>query len=311
MLNSHLEWIDELFSSENKSISSRPLDAAILLINNKIIEFKNIEEDKYYQSEDFLTIIKLIQSWYFKRYGELVKSKQYSNLKGIALFHNNPLHISFPQTTCLIEEEGETSWVIFSTNIEQHENINTYFSSKIDLSSLPKDEYTLLYQTIDRIVYLTRRISINIFSDTTKLDNDEIAMLQSIIRHIEKGIDDILKLGIESSVACWEFHLAIEKSFKVYIKQKSGNKAYGHNLIKLNETSTKYGKEINLDSLKKLPSDQEAIKLRYGELQLPIKEIISIYNQALEIIEDITKDLNRSLKIYNSRVLIKKPGWAW
>ena len=311
MLYFHLEWIDEIYSKSHKPIHSRPLSAILLLIDENILKLKNIDTENLHESQGFIILMKMVQEWYYHRYGELAKSTNKFDLKGIVLFHKNPLLINFPQTTTMIEVEEESSWMVYSTHIEEYEDIEEHFSTKIDLNSLNKSQSNLFYRAIDKIVYLTRKISINIFSDTSRLDDDESMMLKSIMRHIEKGIDDTLRFDVESSVACWEFHLAIEKSFKVYIKQKSGKKVFGHNLTELNEVSSKYNKEIDLNLLNELPTDKEAIKLRYAEMQLSTNQIISIYALTLEIVNDITKDLDRTIKIYNARILLKMAGRAW
>ena len=309
-LGSYLEEIDKAYSNEHKSINTRPLSAVLLLIENEVIQFRGPDEVDYLQSEEFTALMGMAQDWYFLRYGDLAKSSDRFQLKGIALFRKNPMRISFPQTTSVVEEERKSSWMVYSTHVEEHEDIVGYFSSALDFDSLSEKDYEELFQSIDRVVFLTRSIAISTLSDTTKLDSSSAMMLKTVIRHIEKGIDDVLELGVESAVACWEFHLAIEKSFKVYIKQKFGEGTHGHDLNKLNEIASKHNKKIDLGVLKKLPSDKDAIKLRYVEMQLPIRELISIYLLTLEIVNEITKDLDRKIRLYNARILFNKPDWA-
>jgi len=318
ILSKHFEDIDKVLSNKYTPISSRPFETIMFLLTHDLLKI-TLEDgqevfdkkEELFSSKVFAQLVKACQKWYYKKYGDLAKKHEKHKLKGIVPYINTYLLAEFPKITTKIEVEGEMGWMICSTHIEEHENINDYFVPKINTNSLTDSEFEKFKKNLEKIVYLTRNISISLNLDNCSIDEEGAMTLRSIMRHIEKGIDDILTLKPESSVACWEFHLAIEKVFKVFIKQKTGKKIHGHNLNILNKEASKLGKKIDLKLLAKLPSDKEAIKHRYLEMQLSIDDLLSLYLLTLEIVNDISKDLDRKYSLYNAKILIKKPGWAW
>jgi hypothetical protein len=145
----------------------------------------------------------------------------------------------------------------------------------------------------------------------SNFDPETTNMAQGIWSHFEKAIVDILSFqNQQASIGCWELHLAIEKTLKVYLKQANGKKYYGHNLNTLGDEARTYIPEIDLSMIKSLPSDKDAIQLRYSELIKNVDEVVGYYKKALALVSFITSKLSRKYQLNNASFLIRKAAWA-
>jgi hypothetical protein len=136
-------------------------------------------------------------------------------------------------------------------------------------------------------------------------------MSMSIWGHFEKGVSDILADKPElSAVACWEFHLAIEKSLKVLIYSKTGQRKFGHCLDDLVVLLKDNGCELDSSELMRLPSDKDAIKLRYAEIMRQPTEAFNYYLIALKFVADVCTKLDHEYGFKNSSFTLKMAPWA-
>ncbi|MGD9861410.1 MAG: HEPN domain-containing protein, partial [Marinobacterium sp.] len=151
-------------------------------------------------------------------------------------------------------------------------------------------------------------LDLNMASHSNQSASD---MAQGIWSHFEKGISDILSFKNErASVACWEFHLAIEKSIKVLIYSKSGSGKHGHNLDDLIKHLSKFESGIDSSGLAGLPSDKDAIKLRYAEMIKTPIDAFEYYLIAIRFVGDIVSRLEHKIGIKNASFTLKMAPWA-
>jgi len=134
----------------------------------------------------------------------------------------------------------------------------------------------------------------------------------SISAHLEKAVQDILSGKKEQlTIAFWELHLAIEKAIKLFLKQNNMECPKTHNLIRLREiSSTKIDTDELSLSFSICPTEKEAIKYRYGEIQnIYADDAYMLYKEALKIVAFYTKALYRKITMDNARFLLKSPPW--
>lgn len=258
----------------------------------------------------FEGLIPLVNDWYWDKYGELAKGPTDKNYSGIITPYGHPVLVRIPATTSKVEVPYETAWLTFPDHLSKAESIVDMAQTKIDLERLSLDEMDKLSKEFSEVVSLTRKINLNINS-AYGLDKDAANMAQGIWGHIEKSITDILSFkSSQASIGCWELHLAIEKTLKVYLKQALGVRMTGHDLNKLSSEINKHDASLDFSVIQSLPSDKDAIKMRYAELVKNVNAAVDYYKKALRLIEVVTSKYEKKYTYNNASLLLKVAPWA-
>lgn len=306
-INEYMPYIDKILEKQNIPINKRFYIAGELFVKTAIKESNFQSNNELLNSDKYLEcILPLFNDWYYEKYGDLAKNFIDKVYSGIVLAYGQPIKLLIPATTSHVIEEGNLAEMTFPDHLQESEAIETLIQPKFDLSKMGKD----FRDQIANVVALTRSINldVNMASNISQTASD---MAQGIWSHFEKGINDILTLKSElASIACWEFHLAIEKSIKVLIHSKSGISKHGHDLNKLVSFLRQYEVEIDSSVLSDLPSSDEAIKLRYAEsIKTPL-DAFKYYLIALQFVRDILSRLEHKISIKNASITLKKAPWA-
>lgn len=310
-IDEHMPDIDEILAEQNIPISKRFLIAGKLFVETAILKSsfqsneKLLESDVYHEN-----ILPIFNDWYFEKYGDLAKGQGNDVFSGLVLVYGQPVKLNIPATTSEVIEEGKLSKMTFPDHLQESEDFEEFVEPKFNLSKMEEISVNELRSQIERIVALTRSINLdlNTASHTNQSTSD---MAQGIWSHFEKGISDILSLRNErASVACWEFHLAIEKSIKVLIHSKSGSCKFGHNLDNLIAHLSKFESGIDSSGLADLPSDKDAIKLRYAEMIKTPIDAFNYYLIAIGFVGDIVSRLEHKVGIKNASFTLKMAPWA-
>lgn len=309
-INGIMPDIDEAFNTQNIPIHDRYMKAAILFVEH-FIESSSFEtNDELMRDKAFFEgVVPLFMQWFHEKYGELARPPQQRSAKGIITSYAQPIKISIPLTTSEATNNG-TSWIRFPDKIDKNESIESFFDKKVPLNILNENQYSTLKEEVSGLVSIIRAINLNLMA-AENLDVETTSMMGGIWSHFEKAVDDIISFRSERvSVGCWELHLAIEKSFKVLIKQKTNKKEIGHNLISLHKKAKSFCPELDLTLLESLPTDKDAIKLRYAEQSRNIQDALVFYKNALQIVLCLTNKLARKYSLNNAGFEIKKSPWA-
>lgn len=312
-IQEHLSWIDEILEERRVLVHERAFCASIIFVQECVIKLSTGTKEEFIRSEHFSGIVNLVIDWYIEKYGQLAENQKRETLSGIARYHNQPVLLNMPVTTTRIEKEGETTWLTFPDHLQPDESYISLFDVDIKLESLSEEKLEALKKEVGEIVALSRRTVISLMS-ASELSADSRGMADSIWTHVETAISHILsQKPANISLACWELHLAVEKAFKVYINQFPDEKGWEHhNLNKLCEQANKLGLPLDKKLLAELPSPngKNAIKMRYGEIQVDPRKAVEYYLSALKLICAITEKFKRKFTIYNASFLIKTSGWA-
>ena len=309
LIQEQLPLIDDLLEERRLPIHERTLRAAIMFVDICIIEVSTGTKEEFIHSEHFASIVNVVVDWYMDKYGQLVKSKK-EMLSGIVRYYNQPVLLNIPATTSKVETEGETAWITFPDHLQQDETHKSMFVSDLKFDNLPEDDLHVLNKEVEEVVALSRRTRISLMTSSV-LNTEAPNMAGSIWAHIEKAISDIIS-GVPAniSLACWELHLAVEKSLKVYISQFPGEKGWGHDLITLCQHAKKLGLVLDEASLAALHGEKYAIKARYCEIDVDQREIVEEYMKVLKLVCTIASQLKRKYSIYNASFLLKMAPWA-
>ena len=206
---------------------------------------------------------------------------------------------------CSVTESG------FPDHLQEEEDYRSLFATDLRFDHVPEEILDALIKEVEEIVALSRRTRISIMTASVTNGGALSNMASSIWTHIEKAISDIISgVSANVSLSCWELHLAVEKSLKVYIGQFGEEKGWGHDLIALAGHAKKLGLEIDETLLGNLHGEKNVIKIRYGEIHVAQKEAIESYYSALKLVCAIASQLKREISIFNASILIKKAPWA-
>jgi hypothetical protein len=310
IINEHLPLIDKLLTDQNIPIFDRSMRAALIFIDVAVVDsnFKNKEELK--SKAFFEGILPLVDEWYWNKYGQLIRNPIENIYSGIIDSYAQPVLIKIPAITSRIEVEGESAWLTFPDCLQPTESLQEMIGAVIDLAKLDNQEKINFEKEASHIISLTRSINLNIMS-ASRLDEEIRSMSIGIWSHFEKAVSDILSFQNErASIGCWELHLAIEKTFKVLLKQKSGNKEFGHDLVSLSNKAETYFPGIDKSLINELPRDKEAINLRYAEIVKTSYDAVIIYKKALKLVDLLTSNLDRDYRFNNASFLVKMVPWA-
>lgn len=310
-IDEHMPDIDEMLAEQNIPIHKRFFFAGKLFVETAIQKSSFQSNEELLKSEVYHEcILPLFNDWYFEKYGDLAKGLGSDVYSGVILAYGQPVKLNIPATTNEVVEEGKLAKITFPDHLQESENLEDLIEPKFKLSKMEESSVCELRSQIERVVALTRSINLdlNMASNVNQPASD---MAQGIWSHFEKGISDMLSLKNErASIACWEFHLAIEKSIKVLTHSKSGNSKHGHNLVDLITHLSKFESGVDSSGLAGLPSDKDAIKLRYAEMIKTPIDAFKYYLVALEFVGDIVSRLEHKVDIKNASFTLKMSPWA-
>lgn len=304
-INYHMPVIDKLLEEGGVPVFKRVIEASLLFVDLVVIDSSFKSKKELVKSEAFYEcIIPPINDWYWGKYGRLMDKPVTTSYSGLVSLYSQPVKITIPSTLSKVEEEGRTAWMIFPDHLYETEDIQSMFESKVDA------EDASLLEEASRVISYTRSINLAIPA-AAGLSAEAKGMSAGIWGHFEKAISDILSFKNEvASIGCWELHLAIEKSFKVFLNQKTSAKHTGHDLMVLGKKSQKHLPELDLTPIYDLPSDKEAINLRYSEKVRTVNDAKKFYQCALAIVYSITSALEKNYKVNNASLLLKIAPWA-
>lgn len=317
-INDILDLIDRQLALGNVPISQRCFHAAIEFVTKFVIKIKTngLETDDFktdfYEKDWFKSLYNHIKSWYCDRYGEALKESTSQPIIGVVSLYDTPFKVLVPLTVrWAVEIPGKSAWFTIPNSVLEKEDVIEWLQSPPNLDSLSTSITERLYSELSHIGFSLRSINVNLM--TADKENENIrGMASGIISHLQNAADDILKSNSGGvSYAFWELHLAVEKSIKVLLLQHGSQKHHHHNLHELfKKAKYEYGIEIEAQKLLNLPSNQDAIKYRYGEKAGTTSEYaIAVYYDVLDIVRETTKALKRKIIMNNASFLIQLPPW--
>ena len=303
--------IDALLAEKGIPIPKRFLVAGRFFVDHfvKNSSFESKEqllESKVYRE----SILPIFNEWFYEKYRDLTKANVKSFYLGVTFVHGQPIELRIPATTSEVVEEGKLSKLMFPDHMQKSEKIEDIIQPTINFEHMTEKDKFDLKKQIAEIVAYSRSINIDL---NTSCELDQLArnMSMGVWGHFEKGVTDLLSNNAASSaVACWEFHLAIEKALKELIHSKTGQGIHGHSLEKLVLRLNQYGCKLNSSELMKLPNDKEAIKLRYAEMISKPIDAFKYYLVALYFVADVCTKLEHKHGFKNSSFTLKMAPWA-
>lgn len=305
-----LPIFDDILAESQKPLSERPLAAAFYFVDYCIVEIKGDSKDKFLEKEWFRSIYKLIKQWYKERYSDALKITNDYMALGVFLIYKTPFQLKIPLSIAQEQVGDDKRWFCLPNSVLDGENVIDWIENKPNTENMSGDDFEKLKKNINDIATNARSTHVNLMSASLEKNLHKIS--NTIQAHIDKAVRDILSLNVgKISTSYWEIHLAIEKAIKLIILQNGRDHQNKHNLDKLCKIANNI-KGITLDRsiFSKFPSNDEAIKQRYGEgSYFTIQEAVNNFISANEVISKLTGLLKREFILDNARLLISIPPW--
>ncbi|VAV84605.1 hypothetical protein MNBD_DELTA01-1815 [hydrothermal vent metagenome] len=301
-----LPAFDDFLINRQVQLTDRPFIATDMFIGMCLVNTPSYTKDEFRKSSWFKEFDVAITKWYAKRYAGAMNNTKDNFAPGVILIYGVPFELKIPLNTYQVEKPGETAWICFPHTVLPEENVCEWLISPPNLEDMKSKDITNVKKSIIKTAGAIRSIRINLLTASL---NDSVVMrsqANSIPSHLHKSAKDILSWREAfPSIAFWEIHLAVEKTFKVFLRQRGKIPPKTHDitiLAKLAEQTNEL--TIKHSLLESLPSHKEAIRSRYNEnTHRTIKDAVLAYHTSLDIIETCTKALHRKIILNNVRFL--------
>ena len=311
LLREALPWIDQKFMKDGKSVPSRPLAAARIIVEHFLVEIKGDTKDNYLSKLWFKGIYDPICRWYEARYGEELIRSRYEQTRGLVLYLGASLLFRMPLVIHDPPGQDGTTWLRFPNEVLAEERPLDWLETPPPLANMPAKRKNSLEDATRYIANSLRAININL--KTADLEETSLqAMAKSVLRHLEKAaIDAAAEDHGASSLAIWELQMACEKTMKTYLIQKGITFPQTHDLRVLQKLAVESaGFDHTEVPMASIPTEKRVIAWRYSELEPPKpSEFYRCYEAALALCRIYTNQIPRKYNFSNFAVQLKRPPW--
>lgn len=305
-----LVYIDEYLSAAEVPVSQRVTQAAILFVQDWIIEIEGDDKTDPYMKPWFAIIHHHVEEWYRDHYGPTLMRGKDSMATGVVLVRGVPVEVRIPLTRRTVETPGETLWLHFPVTIEDGENPENWLVSSPPIEKLDRWERTKLATKLATVGTGLRRIRINLMGIKPS-DETVNGFLEGILSEFESAAGNILRKDAGArGTALWSLQMAVEKTLKAFAQHKIGSFRQSHDLFVLYDDVKDQGIVAQRALLKKMPRESQVMSDRYGLGGTPaIAEVMSAYDAALELVSQVSQSFGRDIYVGGARFLLKKPPW--
>ncbi|ASJ76198.1 hypothetical protein [Granulosicoccus antarcticus] len=307
------EWIpliDAYLAKQQKPIRGRVLSAALHFVDDVIVEVRGDTKEDYHEKPWFAIVYWHVRKWYEDFYGDQLNQPT-DELPGVVFINHTPFELRMAITVSEVVEEGVSSNMVFPVEVRPEDKLTDWFLSPPNTSMIPAEGHDKLDTEIRTIVLNTRTLNLGLM--TAKLESPSLnEFAGSIVGHIRTAICLILSNNTEGqSVSIWELHMAVEKSIKLFLEQRSIGYTKTHDVRKLRDLAPSDFDSTSLDEyFGNMISGSEAVKRRYcqGD-EMSSDYIFNFYMSSLAITSFYADSLDRTYGVKNAKFTFKKPPW--
>ncbi len=112
-----MEIIDPVLSDQEVPLKNRPLSAALMFVQSYILEVSHGDKEKPYEEPWFAILYHHVREWYVDTYGK-AWTNETKGITGTIRIRGIPVEFGVPNTKAKVEVEGESSWMIFPSTID-------------------------------------------------------------------------------------------------------------------------------------------------------------------------------------------------
>lgn len=304
-----MEIIDPILAEKEITLTSRPISAALMFVEHFIVEVSHGNKKYPFDEDWFAVIYHHVRAWYEDTYANAWNNVP-KGMTGAILVRKIPTAFQVPNTKSRVEVEGETSWIIFPSKIDDDENPQKWLINPPNLDRLDQSEKEALSADMLTVASCLRQISV--FVNTCQDPHPDFF-------NISRGILDELEAAarclvsntfgsIQSSI--WSMQMALERVLKSLSIQQRGEFRQTHDLFSLYDDLRDVSELLDRDSLKQFPRWRENVSRRYslGE-DADLENAFELYKFCLRFIRDAAELLEREIGILDGGFLVKKPPY--
>lgn len=293
-------------------IPDRPFKAVCLLLKWGALEIKRGDQQKpLYEQRAFAHIHQLSATWFREKYkGSVIRARE--TLTGVVLFSGAPFELRVPTRLNEVEEVGKTAWLIFPVEVQSSEDPMTWIVSAPNFAAMSPSQQQILKNQVVKIGTGLRSIDLDLIT-AKRSDSMLLGLANDIMTHlIDAAIHILAPAHTKLRLACWDSHQAAEKTLKAMCRQKTGSHEAIHELERLYKNVPSQPNVPAIQELiGKLPSAQEAIKLRANECrEVGLLEAIKVYRAAVLLVRNCARTMPRDIGLRNARFLLRKAPYA-
>lgn len=298
IFDEHLVQIDDHLSDCAVPIPRRPWNACFLFLEHSI-SIQGMSKSELVRSPLFREFIRHSNNWYVERYGEKLVSQKLNNATAMVVLYDTPFELRIPLTLTKQDRDNLLTELHFPNGKIKSDNVLSFLVNPPNLSSLSTREIATIRNRISRIVGTVRKLNNCVVTVGSEQRKDAV-LSASIPVHMEKGVNDVCSMDIKRlSSAVWEFCFAVEKALKAFLCQNIASVPKIHDLSELMRLAVQNGLPVPPKIwLRTLPSSDEAIQHRYGDLPTPsLTAVTTMYGVALRASLHCAQALNRKFSI--------------
>lgn len=300
-----LPIIDRQFDAAQIPISNRASNAAVVFVEDWILDIKGDTFDNYFVKPWFKRIWRTADEWYRKKYGPALSSPD-RNLTGIILIDRMPYLLKIPSTLTQPGADQGTAWLIFPVDLQDFENPLDWIIRPPVFSEIGKEKERAIRNAAALNGYRLRSITNNL---RTAVSTDDVtkALIEHISHHLEIAAANLGDTVTgKKSIAIWDAHQSVEKILKFLIRQKGEKPKKIHDLQRLLSAAVAETNETMNELILKIPNHSKIIRYRSGELGEPSLEMaFVIYETALTLVYELAKSVKKRIIMDNARLLIR------
>lgn len=311
ILREQLVVIDEVLARKNTPLAQRPLESSIIFVQECIVEIEGDTKKDFHSKPWFRPIYKIAETWYRERYGEALKNQGHDTATGVCLAYGSPFKLTIPLTATEVEESGKSAWLCFLIDVLPEEDVFSWLVAGPNVAGMPEAEKEALALEITSAATVMRKLRSALLTAECSGVEEE-SLRGSIEAHVAKAVADIVAIKHERiSVAFWELNLAAEKLLKLLIRQAGQQPSRTHSLVKLaKQLASLGGPSYEACLFQAMPSDGEAINMRYGEgPSATVERAVEVYRATLRILDAYSAGLKRKYVLNGAKFLLKMPPW--
>ncbi|MDF3207154.1 hypothetical protein EOA22_10400 [Mesorhizobium sp. M7A.F.Ca.US.014.04.1.1] len=308
----HMQLIDLELQVEELPLWQRPLRASIKFVLESILDIRGDTKEDFAGKPWFAVIFHHIETWYRDTYGSAFdQSSGEGFASGVVLVRHVPIEIRVPLTRTTPGTPGETVWLHFPLGIEQGETPTDWLVNPPNLAKIDLTESRKLKTRTTAVATALRRIRMNTMGVTAP-DHEITELIDGVLSDLQNAAIGLLTdSDTARGAAMWSMQMAIERTIKAFILQKTGRKyRETHDLFYLYDDALPHCSGINRGLLKKLPNSREMMEGRYGlGTKWTIRYATEAYFAALMLISEFSARYDRKISVGGSRVHLKRPPW--
>jgi hypothetical protein len=302
-----MEVIDPILVERKVPLRNRPLSAALMFVKLFVVSVSCGDKENPISEPWFSIIYHHVREWYEDTYGK-AWTNQANRVLGAVCIREIPTEFLIPNTRSKAEIEGETSWLIFPSTIDDEEVSEQWLVNSPNLTRLTQAETDALADDMKIVASCLRQISI--FVNTCEIPNSVFSKLSGgILNELEaaaRGPVSNTSSSIQSSI--WSMQMALERTLKSLSIQQRGEFRETHDLFVLYDDLADVSTFLDRGALNRFPRWRANVSRRYGlEEDADLFQAFQRYKLSMQFIRDATELFNRRVKIGDARILIQRP----